>query len=195
MALLRSGSVTSSDISTMAGMTSDQFALMLVEACNHIQALIKRIVTSDRQLFTALCWVPPPNATSKRAASREGQRLRHLRIPSICSRPDWMTSSSTAAGAVSGWLVYQRTWTMMIPTRPCWMSASLWKFIPSRTKGHRCVLLSWKTEIGTAQTNLSEICHTSLPHVRVPVFHDKSAMKDVDPDPNSVREIYTPVQK
>ena len=198
LALLHSGSVTSSDISTMAEMTSDQFALMLVEACNlpGIQGPIKSIVNSHRELFTNLLSAEVHRQTHPLKSSfTRPMQSRHLRRPSSCSRPDWMTSSSTAAGTVSRGLVYQRTWTMMIPTRPCWRSASLWKFIPSRTKGHRCVLQSWKTETGTAQTNLSEICHTSLPHVRVPVFYDKSVMKDVDPDPNSGHEIYTPFQK
>ena len=56
MVILRSGSVTSSDISTMAEMTSDQFALMLVEACKlpDIQALIKNIVSSDKELYIDL---------------------------------------------------------------------------------------------------------------------------------------------
>ena len=40
----------------MAEMTSDQFALMLVEACKlpDIQALIKNIVTSDKELYVDL---------------------------------------------------------------------------------------------------------------------------------------------
>ena len=52
MVILRSGSVTSSDIVTMADMTPDQFALMLVEACKlpDIQVLIKNIVTNDKEL-------------------------------------------------------------------------------------------------------------------------------------------------
>ena len=53
MVILRSGSVTSSDTSDMAELSSDQFSLFLVEACKQpdIQQLLKNIVIGDKELF------------------------------------------------------------------------------------------------------------------------------------------------
>ena len=53
MAIPRLGSMTSSDTSDMAELSSDQFALFLVEACKQpdIQQLLKNIVICDKELF------------------------------------------------------------------------------------------------------------------------------------------------
>ena len=53
MVILRLGSVTSSDTSDMAELSSDQFSLFLVEACKQpdIQQLLKNIVIGDKELF------------------------------------------------------------------------------------------------------------------------------------------------
>ena len=161
MVILRSGSVTSSDISTMADMTSDQFALVLVEAFKlpDIQALIKNIVISDKELYVDLLSAevhrqtqPLKEKDSEIEALKETIQMQQTKL-------DDLEQHGRLRVAPGGWYTrepgpwwYRRGCAGGLPAHE--------DGSPTRSEGHRCVSQSWETETGRAQTKL----WWNLPH-------------------------------
>ena len=191
MVLLRSGSVTSSDISTMAEMTSDQFALMLVETWKlpDIQVLIKNIVTSDKELYIDLLSAEVHRQTKPlKAQLREDNEIEALK--------ETIQMQQTKLDDLDQHGRRDSLWVAGIPENPdhddtdaaVLEVCQLMKVDPpleakdiavshrvgkQRQGQHRQILVTFATR-----------------NVRERVFRAKSALKDVNSDANSGRKIY-----
>ena len=192
MVILRSGSVTSSDNSTMAEMTSDQFALMLVEACKlpDIQALIKNIVSSDKELYIDLLSAEVHRQTqplkeqlrekdSEIEALKETIQMQQtklddleqhgrrdsLRVAGIPENPD---HDDTDAAVLEVCQLMK-----MDPPLEAKDIAVSHRVGKQRQGQHRQILVKFATR-----------------NVRERVFRAKSALKDVNSDSNSGRKIF-----
>ena len=138
------------DISTMVGMTSDKFALMLVETCKlpDIQLLIKNSVTSDKGLFTDLLSTEVPRQTQ--------HRKEQLQVKDSETEAGWPRAARSQGQPTSGW--YTRGLSPWQYWRSCSEGLPDHESIsPSGTKGHLCVPESWSIETGIAGENHSTI--------------------------------------